>query len=61
MSVARNEVLQEDRADLMEIYMAVKGGDDGFNIVMVVVQLKKLMDQVLILLKLQNLIMMNLH
>jgi len=35
MSVARNEVVQEDRAELMEIYMAVKGGADGFNIVMV--------------------------
>ena len=35
MSVARNEVTQEDRAELMELYIAVKAGDDGFNIVMV--------------------------
>ncbi len=35
MSVARNEVTQEDRAQLMEIYMAVAAGDGGFNIVMV--------------------------
>jgi hypothetical protein len=32
MSIARNEVLQEDRATLMELYVAVKGGADGFNI-----------------------------
>lgn len=35
MSVARNEVTQEDRAELMEIYIAVKAGADGFNITMV--------------------------
>jgi len=35
MSVARNEVTQEDRAELMEIYMAVTAGADGFNITMV--------------------------
>lgn len=35
MKVARNEVVQEDRNELKEIYMAVKGGADGFNIVMV--------------------------
>lgn len=35
MSVAKNEVTQEDRAELMEIYMAVSAGADGFNIVMV--------------------------
>ncbi|MCK9208316.1 MAG: SusF/SusE family outer membrane protein [Salinivirgaceae bacterium] len=33
MKVTRNEVLQEERADLLEIYIAVKGGTDGFNIV----------------------------
>lgn len=32
MSVAKNEVTQEDRAELMEIYMAVKAGADGFSI-----------------------------
>ena len=35
MKIARNEVLQEDRAELKEIYMAVKAGADGFNIVTV--------------------------
>ena len=35
MSIARNEVVQEDRAELKEIYMAVKAGADGFNIVTV--------------------------
>ena len=34
MKTARNEVTQEDRADLKEIYMAVSA-TDGFNIVMV--------------------------
>jgi hypothetical protein len=34
MSTARNEVTQEDRAELKEIYMAVSA-TDGFNIVMV--------------------------
>lgn len=35
MTVARNEVNQTDRADLFEMYIAVKAGTDGFNIVMV--------------------------
>lgn len=35
MKVTRNEVVQEDRDELMELYIAVKGGSDGFNIVMV--------------------------
>lgn len=35
MSVARNEVTQEDRNELKEIYMAVKAGADGFNIITV--------------------------
>jgi len=35
MKVARNEVTQQDRAELFEIYMTVKAGTDGFNIVMV--------------------------
>ena len=35
LRVARNEVTQADRAQLMEIYIAVKGGDPGFNIVSV--------------------------
>jgi Outer membrane protein SusF_SusE len=30
---AKNEVVQTDRAELVEIYMAVKKGTDGFNIV----------------------------
>ncbi len=34
MSIARNEVTQEDRAELKEIYMAVSA-TDGFNIVVV--------------------------
>ena len=34
MAVARNEVNQEDRAELMELYVAVKG-TDGFNIITV--------------------------
>ena len=35
MNVTRNEVTQEDRAELLELYIAVKGGADGFNIVTV--------------------------
>ena len=35
MKVTRNEVLQEDRTDLVEIYLAIKAGADGFNIVTV--------------------------
>ncbi len=35
MKVARNEVTQTDRAELMEIYVAIKGGAPGFNITMV--------------------------
>jgi hypothetical protein len=33
MKVTRNEVVQEERAQLLELYIAVKGGSDGFNIV----------------------------
>ncbi|MGB4655522.1 MAG: hypothetical protein WBH98_08830 [Bacteroidales bacterium] len=33
LKVTRNEVNQEDRATLLEIYVAVKAGDEGFNIV----------------------------
>ncbi len=33
MKTTRNEVGQEDRATLKEIYVAVKGGSEGFNIV----------------------------
>ena len=36
MSSTRNEVDQTDRAELMEIYIAVQGGSDGFSIVNVV-------------------------
>ncbi|MEA3446442.1 MAG: hypothetical protein U9R19_17140, partial [Bacteroidota bacterium] len=32
----RNEVNQEDRAELMELYIAIKAGTDGFNIVEVI-------------------------
>jgi len=32
MKATRNEVTQEDRAELLELYIAVKGGADGFNI-----------------------------
>ena len=32
MKVTRNEVIQEDRSDLIELYIAVKGGSEGFNI-----------------------------
>lgn len=35
MSIARNEVVQEDRAQLMELYVAVKAGAEGFNIITV--------------------------
>ncbi len=33
MKVTRNEVLQEERSDLLDIYIAVKAGADGFNII----------------------------
>jgi hypothetical protein len=33
MSVAKNEVLQEDRETLFEMYIAIKAGSEGFNIV----------------------------
>jgi len=33
MKVTRNEVTQEDRTELLEIYVAIKKGDEGFNIV----------------------------
>ncbi len=33
MTVAKNEVTQENRPDLLELYVAVKAGTDGFNIV----------------------------
>ncbi len=35
MKVARNEALQEDRAQLLEMYIAVKAGAEGFNIAIV--------------------------
>lgn len=35
MVIARNEVNQAARSQLLEIYLAVEGGTDGFNIVMV--------------------------
>lgn len=35
MTITPNEVTKENRAELMEIYMAVEAGDAGFNIVMV--------------------------
>jgi len=35
MKITRNEVTQEDRASLVELYIAVKAGADGFNIVTV--------------------------
>jgi hypothetical protein len=35
MSVTRNEVTQEDRSSLYELYVAVEAGSGGFNIVMV--------------------------
>ena len=36
MKVTRNEVGQADRAELLELFIAVKGGSDGFSIVNVV-------------------------
>ncbi len=36
MSKAKNEVLQEERATLYEMYVAVKAGSEGFNLVNVV-------------------------
>lgn len=33
LKVTRNEVVQENRSDLMEIYVAVQGGTDGFNLI----------------------------
>lgn len=41
MKVTKNEVLQETRPELLEMYIAVKGGTDGFNIVEVTGQTKK--------------------
>lgn len=35
MKITRNEVTQEDRASLVDIYVAIKGGTDGFNIISV--------------------------
>lgn len=35
MAIAKNEVTQEDRASLMELYVAVKAGAEGFNIITV--------------------------
>lgn len=35
MKMTRNEVTQTDRAQLMELYVAIKGGAPGFNIVSV--------------------------
>jgi len=35
MAIAKNEVTQEDRASLMELYVAVKAGSEGFNIITV--------------------------
>ncbi len=35
MTVTPNEVLQEDRASLLELYIAIKAGAAGFNIVQV--------------------------
>lgn len=35
MAVTRNEVVQEDRETLYELYVAVKGGSEGFSIVKV--------------------------
>lgn len=43
MKIARNEVTQEDRASLLEIYVAVKGGSDGFNIITVAGDVKTIM------------------
>ena len=36
MAKAKNEVLQEERATLYEMYVAVKAGSEGFNLVNVV-------------------------
>ncbi len=41
MKITRNEVLQVDRANLLELYVAVKGGADGFNIVTVAGNVQK--------------------
>jgi hypothetical protein len=35
LQTAKNEVLQEDRASLLEIYVAAKAGAEGFNIIQV--------------------------
>ncbi|PCJ63749.1 MAG: hypothetical protein COA58_15520 [Bacteroidetes bacterium] len=35
LKTAKNEVLQEDRATLLEVYVAVKAGTEGFNIIQV--------------------------
>lgn len=35
MKVTKNEVLQKNRSTLLELYVAVKAGNDGFNIVKV--------------------------
>lgn len=35
MRITRNEVTQEDRANLVELFVAVKAGTDGFNIITV--------------------------
>lgn len=35
MKITRNEVVQADRASLVELYVAVKGGAGGFNIITV--------------------------
>lgn len=35
MAVTRNEVLQENKAELKELYIAIKAGAEGFNIVQV--------------------------
>ncbi len=35
MKVTKNEVLQEDRNQLLELYVAVKAGAEGFNLVVV--------------------------
>lgn len=35
MKITRNEVVQEDRASLVDLYVAIKGGSEGFNIITV--------------------------
>lgn len=40
MKVARNEVTQTDLASLLELYIPIKAGQDGFSIVKVAVQCK---------------------